>query len=84
MIIQVLTRVREEGAAVALPIWRDFMRAYIDGREETETPAGFVPPPNIVFAAVDPMTGDVTEPWASGAIQEVFIAGTKPGTAFRR
>lgn len=74
----------EEGAAVALPIWRDFMRAYIDGREETETPAGFVPPPNIVFAAVDPMTGDVTEPWASGAIQEVFIAGTKPGTAFRR
>jgi membrane carboxypeptidase/penicillin-binding protein len=60
------------------------MQAYIDGREETETPAGFVPPPNIVFASVDPMTGDVTEPWASGAIQEVFIAGTKPGTAFRR
>lgn len=74
----------EEGAAVALPIWRDFMQAYIDGREEPETPAGFVPPPNIVFASVNPMTGDVTEPWANGAIQEVFIAGTKPGTTFRR
>ena len=74
----------EEGAAVALPIWRDFMQAYIDGREEPETPVGFIPPPNIVFASVDPMTGDVTEPWANGAIQEVFIAGTKPGTTFRR
>ena len=74
----------EEGAAVALPIWRDFMQAYIDGREEPETPTGFVPPPNIVFASVNPMTGDVTEPWANGAIQEVFIAGTKPGTTFRR
>jgi penicillin-binding protein 1A len=74
----------EEGAAVALPIWRDFMQAYIDGQADRDAPQGFVPPPNIVFAAVDPMTGDVTEPWATGAIQEAFIAGTAPGTAFRR
>ena len=74
----------EEGAAVALPIWRDFMQAYIDGQPGQDAPPGFVPPPNIVFASVDLQTGDVTEPWATGAFQEAFIAGTAPGTAFRR
>ena len=70
----------EEGARVALPIWIEFMQAHIGARELS---AGFVPPGNIVVASVDPMTGAVTEPWASGAIQEVFIAGTAPGTVFR-
>ena len=70
----------EEGARVALPIWIEFMQAHIGERELS---AGFVPPDNIVVAAVDPATGAVTEPWASGAIQEVFIAGTAPGTVFR-
>ena len=74
----------EEGARVALPIWRDFMQAYIDGRPSREAPGDFVPPDNIVFRSVDPSTGEVTEPWAAGAIQEAFIAGTEPGTAFRR
>ena len=71
----------EEGARVALPIWIDFMNAYIAGRP---APEGFLPPGNIVFTSVEPLTGEVTEPWASGAIQEAFIAGTEPGTAFRR
>ena len=73
----------EEGARVALPIWRDFMQAHIDQRRGQAAPEGFVPPSNIVFAAVDPGTGRAAEPWARGAIQEVFIAGTAPGTAFR-
>ena len=73
----------EEGARVALPIWRDFMQAHIEQRRG-QAPAGFVPPSNIVFASVDPTTGRVTEPWARGAIQEAFIAGTTPGTAFRQ
>ena len=68
----------EEGARVALPIWIDFIRAHIDGRE---APEGFLPPGNIVFRSIDPMTGDVTEPWSSGALQEAFIAGTEPGAA---
>ena len=72
----------EEGARVALPIWRDFMRAHIDQRRG-QAPRGFIPPANIVFAAVDPETGRATEPWTRGAIQEAFIAGTMPGTAFR-
>ena len=68
----------EEGARVALPIWMDFVRAHIDGRE---APEGFLPPGNIVFRSIDPMTGEVTEPWSSGALQESFIAGTEPGAA---
>ncbi len=69
----------EEGARVALPIWLDFMRAYIDGREPAER---FVPPANIVFTSVDRMTGEVTAPGAAGAIREAFIAGTEPGVTF--
>ena len=71
----------EEGARVALPIWIEFMKAYVDGQP---APEGFVPPGNIVFTTVDPMTGEVMEPWTRGAIQEAFIAGTEPGTAFQR
>ena len=71
----------EEGARVALPIWIDFMNGYIAGRQ---APEGFLPPSNIVFTSVDPLTGEVIEPWTSGAIQEAFIGGTEPGTAFRR
>ncbi len=73
----------EEGARVALPIWRDFMQAHIDQRRGKTAPESFVPPSNIVFASIDPKTGRATEPWARGAIQEAFIAGTTPGTAFR-
>jgi penicillin-binding protein 1A len=68
----------EEGARVALPIWMDFVRAHIDGRE---APEGFLAPGNIVFRSIDPMTGEVTEPWSTGALQESFIAGTEPGAA---
>ena len=71
----------EEGARVALPIWTDFLRAYIDGRE---APEGFLPPDNIVFRSVHEMTGQLTEPWSRGAIEEAFIIGTEPsGGIFR-
>ncbi len=71
----------EEGARVALPIWTDFLQAYTDGRE---TPEGFVAPDNIVFRSVHEMTGQLTEPWSDGAIEEAFIIGTEPsGGIFR-
>ena len=73
---------REEGARVALPIWIDFMRAYVAGRGETQPE--FDPPSNIVFVSVDPETGQRTAPGTRGSIQETFIAGTEPGTAFFR
>lgn len=68
----------EQGARVALPIWIDFMRALIDDREASPED-GFAPPANIVFASVNPDTGELA-PWADNAIQEAFIAGTAPGT----
>ena len=69
----------QDGASVALPIWREFMRAYIEDRA---APEGFVPPNNIVFVDVDATTGHVTEPWAANAIRDAFIAGTQPGRKF--
>lgn len=73
---------REEGARVALPIWIDFMKAYVAGRGETQPE--FDPPANIVFVSVDPETGQRTAPGTRGSIQETFIAGTEPGAAFFR
>ncbi|MEE2637490.1 MAG: hypothetical protein VYE68_09690, partial [Acidobacteriota bacterium] len=69
----------EQGSRVALPIWIEFMRAHIGDREESP---GFDPPENIVFASVDPMTGEVAAPWSGNTIQEAFIDGTAPGTDF--
>ena len=69
----------QDGATVALPIWREFMRAYIEDRP---IPEGFATPSNIVMVNVDGYTGAVTEPWATNAIQEAFIAGTQPGSLF--
>ena len=71
----------EEGARVALPIWIEFLKAYIEDQSE---PVEFIRPDNIVFAPVDPLTGQMTESDSHGAILETFIAGTEPGTLFRR
>jgi penicillin-binding protein 1A len=68
----------ETGAVAALPIWMDFMRAYIDGRTDKETPPTFEPPANIVFLSVDQATGTIVPP-ESGGVHEAFIAGTQPG-----
>ncbi len=70
----------QDGATVALPIWREFMQAYIEDRP---VPAGFATPSNIVMVYVDRTTGAMTEPWAANAIQEAFIAGTQPGSLFQ-
>ena len=70
----------EQGARVALPIWIDFMEAYVGDREEKPV---FDPPTNIVFVSVDPETGKLAGP-GTRRIEEAFIAGTEPGTAFLR
>ena len=59
----------ETGAVAALPIWMDFMRAYIDRYGDRSNPPAFEPPGNIVF---------VTLPNGS---TEAFISGTEPGGA---
>lgn len=70
----------ETGAVAALPIWIDFMRAYIETRD-TKNPPEFVAPGNIVFVPVNASNGGVPEEGATG-INEAFISGTQPGTAF--
>jgi penicillin-binding protein 1A len=59
----------ETGAAAALPIWIDFMRAYIDARADRKNPPEFEPPGNIVFVRLD------------SGVNEAFINGTQPQSA---
>src|SRR3954454_8324463 len=47
----------EQGAKAALPMWMEFMQAYIDQRPDKDTPPQFQAPGNIVFLAVDKSTG---------------------------
>jgi penicillin-binding protein 1A len=56
----------ETGAQAALPIWIDFMRAYIDTQGNRDSPPTFEAPGNIVFVTLD-----------SGQ-PEAFINGTQP------
>ena len=68
----------ETGAQAALPIWMDFMKAYIERRKADEKGVPeFSPPGNIVFLAVDRGTGSPTGD-ATSAINEAFISGTEP------
>ena len=69
----------EQGSLAALPIWMEFMKAYIDGRPDKDMPPEFQSPANIVFLAVDISTGAVLAPETAGAVHEAFIAGTQPG-----
>lgn len=58
----------ETGATAALPIWMDFMRAYIEARGDRKNPPVFDTPSNIAFVTLE-----------SGAT-EAFINGTQPQT----
>jgi penicillin-binding protein 1A len=69
----------EQGSLAALPMWMEFMKAYIESRPDKEHPPEFEAPGNIVFLSVDKGTGAVTAPDAPGAITQAFISGTQPG-----
>jgi len=56
----------ETGASAALPIWRDFMDAYISAYGDRDNPPAFEAPGNIAFVALD--SGET----------EAFISGTQP------
>ena len=70
----------ESGAAAALPVWLDVMKAWIGDRKERPD---FTPPGNIVFLAVDRATGARVDTDVPGAIRETFISGTQPGGEFK-
>jgi penicillin-binding protein 1A len=69
----------EQGAFAALPIWMEFMKAYIDARPDKGEPPRFEAPGNIVFLAVDKSNGSVLPAEMPDAIHEAFISGTQPG-----
>jgi penicillin-binding protein 1A len=56
----------ETGAVAALPIWMDFMKAYIETRADRKSPPQFEAPGNIVFVTLE------------NGIQQAFINGTQP------
>ena len=68
---------REQGATVAAPIFRDFMKGAL--ADAPATP--FRVPPGIDFVSVDAKSGALVSPGAPGAILEAFKAGTEPGVA---
>lgn len=70
---------QEQGALAALPIWAEFMKAYIDARPDKNEPPQFEAPGNIVFLAVDKLNGAVLPTETPGSINEAFISGTQPG-----
>jgi penicillin-binding protein 1A len=70
---------QEQGALAALPIWMEFMKAYIDRRPDKDDPPQFQAPGNIVFLSVEKVSGGVLPSDTPGAIREAFISGTQPG-----
>ena len=70
----------EQGSFAALPMWMEFMQAYVDGRPDKDDPPGFAAPGNIIFLSVDKSTGSVLPTDDTpGGITESFISGTQPG-----
>jgi penicillin-binding protein 1A len=69
----------EQGSFAALPMWLEFMRAYIDARPDKDDPPKFEAPGNIVFLAVDKSNGTLLSAESPDAINEAFISGTQPG-----
>ena len=68
---------REQGATVAAPIFRDFMK----GALADEPPTPFRVPPGIDLVPVDPHSGALVAASDPSAIQEAFKSGTEPGLA---
>ena len=68
----------ETGTTTALPVWIDFMRAYLDAYADRENPPVFSAPGNIVFMNVDRDTGEPTNEFNPRLVHEAFISGTQP------
>jgi penicillin-binding protein 1A len=68
----------ETGASAALPVWMEFMKAWIAQRGDAPAPE-FSAPGNIVFLAVNRSTGTPAGDATAPTITEAFISGTQPG-----
>jgi penicillin-binding protein 1A len=65
----------EQGATVAAPIFRDFMK----GALADAPPTPFRIAPGIELLSISEKSGTLTSPGSSGSILEAFKAGTEPG-----
>ncbi len=63
----------ETGGRAALPIWLAFMEAALRDRPQPDFPV----PEGIVFARIDPKTGEAVQPFAPGVL-EPYLEGTAP------
>jgi penicillin-binding protein 1A len=68
----------ETGTTAALPIWMDFMRAYLDLRVDRENPPEFDAPGNIIFMPVNRQTGEPAAEGEPNVLTEAFLSGTQP------
>ncbi len=62
------------GSQAALPIWSSFMRRALAARADQS----FSVPDGIVFADIDPLTGQLAGPFCPRRISEAFLEGTDP------
>jgi penicillin-binding protein 1A len=65
---------RETGARAALPMWIDYMRAALAGREETP----LIQPPGIVTVRIDSRTGELAHADSPEAMFEYFRSDHVP------
>ena len=68
---------RETGGRAALPIWRDFMGAALEGRAE----ARYLPPPDVIAMDIRADDGKPAGPDDEDAVSEYFYAEFIPATA---
>jgi len=62
------------GGQAAAPIWTGFMRDAL-----TSTPIqSFVPPQDVSFVSINPLTGHLAKQGQPQSIMECFVAGTEP------
>lgn len=62
------------GSQAALPIWTAFMKRSLAARADQS----FTMPDGIVFADIDPLSGQLAGPFCPRRISESFLEGTEP------
>jgi penicillin-binding protein 1A len=69
----------ETGARAAIPVWLGFMSEAVKQRPASVFPV----PPGVVFAKINPDSGQLAAPESAGAVFEVFRAGQVPAAPER-
>ena len=65
---------RETGARAALPLWLDFMKKALEGRESED----FTVPEGIIHRQIDATTGLLSTEKCRDTVREAYVPGTEP------